>query len=193
MIKFLVEYIKNPRTVGAVFKSTKKLASRMVEDIDFDKCEVIAEFGAGTGVFTSEVIKRKNKNTLFFVFEINKKFCSILEERFARESNVFIINDSAENTKKYLKKHNKLNVDYIVSGLPFASLPKNISDSILDVANEILIDNGKFHTFQYSKFKFYIFREKFESLNVSKVMINMPPAYVLKCEKRKVYEMKKIS
>lgn len=183
MFKFLVEYIKNPRSVGAVFKSSKNLAKKMVEDINFENCNAIAEFGAGTGVFTQEIIERKKDETIFFVFEINRNFCEILEAKFGNYKNVIIINDSAEHAIKYLKKYNRNKVDYIVSGLPFASLPKTISHNVFKAVDDILTDDGRFLTFQYSKFKFDLFRENFDMEDVSRVMFNIPPAYVLECKK----------
>jgi phospholipid N-methyltransferase len=49
---FLKQYIKNPRMIGAVLPSSRNLARKMIEDIDFEKAECIVEYGPGTGVFT---------------------------------------------------------------------------------------------------------------------------------------------
>lgn len=45
-VKFLAEYIKHPRTIGAVTPSSKYLAQKMIENIDFEHCTAIAEYGA---------------------------------------------------------------------------------------------------------------------------------------------------
>ena len=91
------------------------------------------------------------------------------------------INDGAENIKMYLEIYEINKVDYVVSGLPFASLPKMISHMILDNTKNILKPDGKFITFQYSLVKKEFMRTYFQSISTKRVMINFPPAYVLKC------------
>lgn len=61
LVKFLIEYFKSPRTIGAVAPSSEKLAEKMVGDIDFKNSEVIIEYGPGTGVFTDKLVKRRRK------------------------------------------------------------------------------------------------------------------------------------
>ena len=59
MLNFLKEYIKHPRTVGAVAPSSRRLANGMMMPIDFENASCILEFGPGTGVFTEELIRRR--------------------------------------------------------------------------------------------------------------------------------------
>ena len=102
-VKFLREYFKSPRTVGAVAPSSKKLAEKMAHDIDFDSAKCIVEYGPGTGVFTERLMKKIKKHTLLMLVEYNEEFCKQLEEKYRKYSNVVVINDSAENVDKYLK------------------------------------------------------------------------------------------
>ena len=43
MFGFIKEFIKNPRIVGAVAPSGKRLAEKMIEDVDFRNCRWIVE------------------------------------------------------------------------------------------------------------------------------------------------------
>ena len=79
----------------------------------------------------------------------NKQFCKQLEERYSGNDNIIILNDSAENVDIYLKKYNLKKVDYVVSGLPFASLPKSVSNKILEKTRNILKKDGLFITFHF--------------------------------------------
>lgn len=54
-----------------------------------------------------------------------------LKKRYTDIENLYIINGSAENIDEYLKDFNIPYIDYVVSGLPFASLPRSISSNIL--------------------------------------------------------------
>jgi len=179
---FVLEYIKNPRFVGAVCPSGKYLADKMVNSINFKKAKCIVEFGPGTGVFTEKILSRIKEDALVILVEINKEFYNILRGIYGHKKNVIIINDSAENIDIILKEHSIENVDYILSGLPFASLPKEVSKNVLNKTCKILKGESEFITFQYSLFRLNFFREFFHDINYKKVIRNLPPAYVLKCK-----------
>lgn len=181
LVKFLIEYFKSPRTVGAVAPSSEKLAEEMVRDIDFENARCVVEYGPGTGVFTDKLVERKKKDTLLILLEYNKEFCKQLEKRYNEQDNIIIINDSAENLDKYLSKYNIKKVDYVVSGLPFASLPKNVSNKILDKTKSLLKKDGLFITFQYTLIKKGFIAGYFKKIDTERVVLNVPPAYVLRC------------
>ena len=66
---FLLQYITHPRTVGAILPSSKRLARKMVESIDFENAKCIVELGPGTGVFTENILKKRNKDTIIILIE----------------------------------------------------------------------------------------------------------------------------
>lgn len=179
---FIKQYVKNPKTVGAIAPSSEKLAYKMVEDINFLNASCIVEYGPGTGVFTEKILNKKKDSTIFIAIEYNEDFYEILKDRFKEETNFILINGSAENLREYLDKSNIDKVDYIVSGLPFASLPNDMSKRILKVTKEILKVKGEFITFQYTLLKMKLFRSYFGRIKSKKVLFNLPPAYVLKCK-----------
>jgi len=185
---FLFEYIKHPRTIGAVAPSSKHLAGNMMKPIDFNNCSCIAEYGAGTGIFTAELIRRRKNNTHLIIIEQNKSFCNLLRKRFGKLRNVHIINGDACRLRKYMLKYGITSVDYVISGLPFASLSPDISDRILSETRKVLSrSNGKFITFQYTLFKKALFERFFHIDNINYTLINLPSAFVLtmnpKCRK----------
>ncbi len=179
-IRFLAEYIKHPQTIGAVAPSSKYLAEKMIENIDFENCSVIAEYGAGTGIFTAEVIRHKKRDTKFLVIERNERFYRILRRRFAKCRNVYVIHGNAQNLRKYMQKCGADRIDCIISGLPFVSLPHKISERVLAETRKIIAQSGgKFITFQYTLFKKKLFERFFEISNISVAFRNFPPAFVL--------------
>lgn len=180
-IKFFAEYVKSPRTVGAVAPSSQKLAEKMIASIDFNNAGCIIEYGSGTGVFTEKLVKNKMKDTILVLVEYNRTFYEQLMDNYNKYNNIVIINDSAENVCKHLKEYNIKSVDYVVSGLPFASLPKDVSRRILKTTTKILVKNGLFITFQYTLLKKEFISGYFSHLNYERVLFNLPPAYVLKC------------
>ncbi|GAA0777470.1 rRNA adenine N-6-methyltransferase family protein [Clostridium subterminale] len=179
--RFLIQYILHPRTTGAILPSSKKLACKMIGNIDFNKCGCIVEFGPGTGIFTEEILKRRNKNTIIILIEYNEEFYRILRSKYEDMENVHIINDSAENIDYYITKYDINKVNYIVSGLPFASLPREMTEIILEKTKSILSNGGVFITFQYTKLKISLISNYFKNIKIKKEFFNIPPAYVFTC------------
>lgn len=180
-VRFLSEYIKHPMAVGAILPSSKRLAQKMVNGIDFNNCKCIVEYGPGTGVFTEEILKSRSYETKVVLIEYNYEFYNILKRRYKNEKNIYIINDSAENIYKYLVEYDISKVEYIVSGLPFASLPSDMGDNILRETKRILGRDGTFITFQYTQFKKAFIKNYFKDISINKEYLNIPPAYIFSC------------
>lgn len=180
-LSFLLQYIVKPRTVGAVLPSSKYLAKKMVESINFDAAKCIVEYGPGTGVFTEFILEKCSPTAVIILFEMNEEFCNLLTKRFGAQPNVYIFNESAANVGAKLSELGLPHADYIVSGLPFASLPQNVAVNILMQTKKCLAPAGQFITFQYSMLKWRMIGEFFAKIEVVREIRNIPPAYVLRC------------
>lgn len=180
-VSFLREYIKDIRNIGAVAPSSRFLSRKMVASIDFTRAKVIMEFGPGTGVFTAEIVKRMSKNTTLIVIESNPVFYQKLHDTYQSASNVEIINASAEHADSLHKERSLAAPDYIISGLPFAALPTEISHKILHDTSQLLNKQGVFITFQYTLLKRNLFASYFDNIEVTRELRNLPPAYILRC------------
>ncbi|MGG0904491.1 rRNA adenine N-6-methyltransferase family protein [Bacillus subtilis] len=178
---FLFQYIVNPRTVGAILPSSRYLGDKMVEGIDFKKAAYIVEYGPGTGVFTKKLLEKRRPETTILLVEQNEEFYLLLKETFKDEKNVFIVNGSAENSSQYAKDYGMPYIDYVISGLPFASLPKTVSANILLDTAKILKRDGEFITFQYTTLRKPFFEQFFTKIDVKRELRNVPPAYVFSC------------
>jgi len=187
MFHFLIQFLKNPRSIGAVAPSSRLLAEKMMEPIDFSAAKYIVEYGPGTGSFTKELIRRKKEETVLILIEQNRYFCGKLQSEYKHKKNVYIIQGSAEHVKKYLAMYKCPDVDYIISGLPFTSLPKELTKKIFINTQKVLGKKGIFITFQYSLVKRKLFERYFKLVEYKREFRNFPPAYVLvlKAKKKK--------
>jgi len=180
-LSFLLQYIAKPRTVGAVLPSSKYLAKKMVESINFDAANCIVEYGPGTGVFTELILEKSRPTTTIILFEMNAEFCNLLAKRFGAQPNVYIVNESAVNVGAKLLELGLQHADCVVSGLPFASLPQTVAVNILTQTKKCLAPTGQFITFQYSMLKWKMIGKFFAKIEVVREIRNIPPAYVLRC------------
>ncbi|MFZ5953100.1 MAG: class I SAM-dependent methyltransferase, partial [Candidatus Rifleibacteriota bacterium] len=144
---YVSQFCREPRTIGAIAPSSKHLAARMIEPIDFKRARVIVEYGPGCGVFTRHVLEKIDRDrTIFFGLELNEKMNRLASEK-APEAVIY--QDSAAAVKKYLRQYGVKHADAIISGLPWASFSESLQDEILSETVSGLKKNGVFTTFAY--------------------------------------------
>ena len=184
MANFLMEYLRRPRSVGAVAPSGRVLSEKMMEPIDFDAARLIVEFGPGTGAFTEQLCRRKRPETVLVLIEQNRSFYEAVRKRFRGEPNVVFVRGGAERADLILARLGLGPADYVVSGLPFASLPARVSLRIFAAVGRILAPEGRFITFQYTLAKERFFRRHFTLEQKLFALKTLPPAYVFVCRRR---------
>ncbi len=179
---FLNTFLKNPKQIGSITPSSRFLKNSMLKNINFRKAKYIVEYGAGTGILTREILAKTRKDAIIFCFEVNKKLYKYLKNSF-NDPRLFIINDSAENIKKYLESYNIPEIDYILSSLPFSNLSRQKKVRIITATLEVLNNSGKFILYRYSNnFKQYL-QYYFRKISTIFVPLNLPPTFVYVCQK----------
>lgn len=185
----LKQFVSQPFVIGAVAPSSRHLAAKMVEGLDLGGARSVVEFGPGTGVFTDAVLPRLGPQTKFVAIELNQRMAAVFRER---HPGVALVNDSVEHVRRICDEHAMGDVDYIISGLPWASFPDDLQDRILRGVLATLRPGGQLVTFGYhigtwlkAGKSFYgklpgLFA-KVERSNA--VWRNIPPAFVVRCTK----------
>ncbi len=179
MLRFLREYIKTPDTIGAIAPSSRRLAAAMTDVIDFQRARCIVEYGAGTGVFTREVAAGKRPDTVYIVIEQNERFYGMLRRQFQGMPGVVLVHGDAGDVCRFLNEQGFGHADYIISGLPFTSLPEQTSRRILAQTRKAIGKEGVFVTFQYTLLRKKLLESYFRIQRTVRVWCNLPPAYVL--------------
>ena len=181
-ILFFKTFLKDPKEIGSIIPSSRFLIKDLLKNIDFKNATCIVEYGPGTGCITLEILKKARKDAKIFCFEINKKLYKYLKENI-KDERLIIINESAENIKKSLKKHKISKVDYVVSGMPFSTIPDNKKHIIIQETKSALKANGKFVIYQFlNNFKNHL-SSYFSKISTGYVTLNIPPCFVYICEK----------
>jgi phosphatidylethanolamine/phosphatidyl-N-methylethanolamine N-methyltransferase len=179
-LNFFKEFLKQRRVVGAISPSSKFLAKRMVASIDFNKARVIVEFGAGTGIFTKEILKHMHPEAKLLVFETQASFCELIKSEIS-DNRMLLINDSAEKVGEYLNQSGFEKADHIVSSLPFTVIPTQIKMGILNQSVKFLNTKGSFIQFQYSLNAHKLLKSKFKNVKLDFTPMNIPPAFIYRC------------
>jgi phospholipid N-methyltransferase len=135
------------------------------------------EFGAGTGVYTEEILKRLHPEGTFLAFEIEPDLASAVAARL-KDPRLRVINDSAEHVDGYLEG---AKADYIVSSVPFTSLPTDVRRSLLEAARGALAPDGQMLVLQYSTTVLPDLERTFTRIRRRFSPLNVPPAFLFAC------------
>lgn len=163
----------------------------MLSGIDFARLSTIVEYGPGTGVFTHAVLQRLrdagNTAARVVALELNPRLAGELRETFpdveVRHANAVDIDRELGDAFG--------NVDLVVSGLGWPSIPLAPRSEILAKTRNALAPTGRFRTFGYHiglcmpgawHFRRTV-RDLFSGVTISPVIWkNLPPAFVYRCE-----------
>ncbi len=176
-IKTTIAFTSNILTTGAFFETSKNVEKEITSLIDSNRQGVIVEFGMGHGNITKEILNQMGPKCHLFAFEVNSKFCEHVEAILVDER-LTIINDSAENFKKYVPQE----LTNIISSIPFSFLTKDQTKSILNFSYAQLENNSFFSQVLYTKFNFKKFQKVFDECEL-KNLGGFPTEYIYHCKK----------
>ena len=178
-MSYFKEFLKH-KSVGAISSSSKAMGNKMYGSLKLNEAKAVVEFGAGDGVFTTEILKLIGPNTKFFVFETNELFYKILKEKI-NDERVILINDSAEKIGFYIKNQKINKIDYIISALPLSLIPVDIKNSIIQNSIKYLKNDGQYVQFQYTPYDYRRLKRYFNKVKLSLTFTNFPPAFLYRC------------
>jgi phosphatidylethanolamine/phosphatidyl-N-methylethanolamine N-methyltransferase len=163
----------------------------MLAPIDFAAARTIVEFGPGTGAFTRQIAARLAPGGRFLGIELNQTFVRELAAEFPR---LTFVQGSVANLDQILVAQGIGDIDAIVCGLPWATLPISLQDTVFAAIDRALVPGGAFVTFGYLQslvlpgawaLRRRLGRNFAEVSHSSVVWRNIPPAFAYICRKRR--------
>ncbi|REJ75349.1 MAG: hypothetical protein DWQ47_07660 [Acidobacteria bacterium] len=184
-LEFLSAFFKDPLAVGAVAPSGPALSRKMVEGVEPSPDSMILELGPGTGPVTKAVSRILPDPDCYLAIELNEKFVDRLRKD---HPDLRIVQGSADDAVAIHKESGLGKVGYIISSLPFVSLPSEVTSSILNELDKFMEKGCVFRTFQYAhgyrlppavKLRERL-EERYGPTERSPLVVrNVPPAYTL--------------
>ncbi|MBB6730582.1 class I SAM-dependent methyltransferase [Cohnella zeiphila] len=178
---FFRKFVQDPKQVGSVAPSSRFLAEAMTRPIPWEKAVSVAELGAGTGAITREIAKRARPSTNVYLFEKDAKMRRRLAEAYPQ----YGCFANAENVLDVLERAGLEPLDGIVSGLPFYNFSESLRSRLIGQIEGALKPDGLFVAFQYSLQMKKRLAAAFEIERIGFVALNLPPAFVYVCRKRR--------
>jgi phosphatidylethanolamine/phosphatidyl-N-methylethanolamine N-methyltransferase len=143
---FLAEFLKHPRSVGAIAPSSRFLAKAICDAAELTKRSVVVEFGPGTGAFTSRIASTLNETQRYIGIEINRYFFEELQREFPQ---LTFSCTSVEKLVDVMDTAGIASIDAIICGLPWASLPIEVQTTTFRAMRAFMREGAVFCTFAY--------------------------------------------
>jgi phospholipid N-methyltransferase len=172
---FLRGFIKHPVMVGSVIPSSKILIDKMLEPVDWQNTKLFVEYGPGVGTFTQHILDRLAPDATLLTIDTNADFTAYLNGKFA-DSRLEAVTGSAANVRKILADRGFGDADYILSGLPFSTLPPGVGPKIAAETAAALRPGGAFLVYQFSPKVRSFIAPYFERIDKGFEWRNIPPA-----------------
>jgi phospholipid N-methyltransferase len=184
-LQFLQAFLKNPLKVGAITPSSPQLAAEMLHGIEPDVDNIVLELGVGTGAITKYLEDVIPDSRSYFGIELDEALVRSLNTKFP---DLDIVCGNAADAYEIHKASGLGKVRYLVCCLPFVSLPKEVSDSVLVEIEKFMNEGCELRIFQYAHGYFLPPAIKLRELLKSRygkskrsplVLNNVPPAFTL--------------
>lgn len=173
--QFLRGFLKNPVMVGSIIPSSRLLIEKMLDPVDWANTRLFVEYGPGVGTFTRPILDRLGPDATLVAIDTNADFTSYLNESID-DPRLIAVTGSAADVGKILADRGLGQADYILSGLPFSTLPPGVGEDIAEATAGAIRPGGAFLVYQFSpKVKNFI-DPHFERIERGFEWINVPPA-----------------
>jgi phospholipid N-methyltransferase len=180
MLLFLRNYLKHPRMLGAMIPSSRFVVDEVLGKVDWDRAKVIVEYGPGVGTFTTEILKRMRPDAALIVFELNKDFAKFLRQKVA-DARFHVVQGSAAQVDSVLAEKGHVGADYVISGIPFSTMPAAERDAIIRKTHKVLNPEGAFLVYQVSGAVGPHLQRVFSNVDRDYEPLNLLPAKLFYC------------
>ena len=173
--QFLRGFLKNPVMVGSIIPSSRVLIDKMLGPVDWASTKLFVEYGPGVGTFTRPILERLGPDARLVTIDTNADFTRYLREQID-DPRLIPINGSAADVEKILAERELGSADYVLSGLPFSTLPPGVGDAIAKATAKVIRPGGAFLVYQFSPKVRDFIAPHFEPIKRGFEWINVPPA-----------------
>jgi phospholipid N-methyltransferase len=177
---FALNFFRHPFMLGSIWPSSRYLVDEVLKPIDWERAQVIVEYGPGVGTITAEILSRMRPDAHLLVLETNEAFVKFLKGSFS-DPRLHIANESAADVGVVLRRLNLPAAQYVVSGIPLGSMPEALRADIVAKTRVALAPGGQFLVYQFTSRVLPVLQRTFQDVSRSMEKRNIPPAHLFVC------------
>ena len=173
--QFLRGFLKHPVMVGSIIPSSRVLIDKMLGPVDWANTRLFVEYGPGVGTFTRHVLDRLGPDATLVTIDTNPDFTSYLRKSID-DPRLVAVTGSAADVEQILAERSLGQADYVLSGLPFSTLPPGVGDAIGEATAKVIRPGGAFLVYQFNPKVRDFIKPYFERIERGFEWVNVPPA-----------------
>jgi len=174
---FVKGFVQHPTMVGALAPSSGRTIRRVLAPVDWDACRVFVEYGPGVGTFCRPVLDRLRRDARLIVIDTNPLFIAYLQATI-RDPRFSAVLGSAADVAQIIAAHGADHADYVLSGLPFSTLPPGVGPAIMAATRDVLRQGGAFLVYQYTTCARQMMAGYFGRIDKGFEPVNLPPCVI---------------
>jgi phospholipid N-methyltransferase len=178
---FARNFFRHPRMLGSIVPSSRFLVRQLLEPINWGRARVIVEYGPGVGGITREVLRQMRADATLVAIETNPDFVRHLNETIS-DPRLHVVAGSAAQVDLILRRLGLTSADYIISGIPFSTIPAAERELILRKTVAVLEPGGAFLLYQFSKRILHDLTRVFGYVGRQFQPLNLLPAHLFICQ-----------
>jgi phosphatidylethanolamine/phosphatidyl-N-methylethanolamine N-methyltransferase len=174
---FVRQFLHDPKGVAAIVPSSRWLEQRIVRNAVITQAATVVELGPGTGGTTRALLRAMSPQARLLSIELNPQFHAHISKQI-RDTRLHVECGSAERITEFLEARRLPAADAIVSGIPFSTMPPQVSERIATAVAAALRPGGRFVAYQWTP---WVARFTTPHLGEPKLeweLANMPPMRV---------------
>lgn len=144
---FFKGFLKHPGMVGSVIPSSAALVNKVLASVEWSRVKLFVEYGPGVGTFTLPILERLPADAELVAIDLNPDFIEFLR-REVRDPRLKLVRGSAADVRRIIADLGHDEADYVLSGLPFSTLPEGVGDRIAAETAAVLKPGGAFLIYQ---------------------------------------------
>ena len=131
VLLFARNFFRHPRMLGSLVPSSRFLIRELLDPIRWDRARVIVEYGPGVGGITAEILQRMRPDAQLIAIETNAEFVKHLRQSLP-DDRLHVVSGSAADVRSILESLGIDRASYVISGIPFSTLPRMQREHILE-------------------------------------------------------------
>jgi phospholipid N-methyltransferase len=173
-------FIKHPKMLGSLIPSSRFLVNKVLSEVDWPRARVFLEYGPGVGTFTTEILRQMRPDAVLIALETNADFVRFLRGK-VRDERLHVIHGSAAEADAALARLNLRQADYVISGIPYTTIPPQVRESILRKTHSVLHPTGAFLVYQFTRTVLPYLQQVFGLVHQDFEPLNVMPARLFFC------------
>lgn len=171
---FFRGFLENPGMVASVVPSSQATIDAMLAKVDWSRCRLFVEYGPGVGTFTTHILDCLPPDARLLAIDTNARFVDFLNETID-DPRFEVVLGSAADVESIVRASGHTHADYVISGIPFSSLPPEVAQRIVDATYAVMSDGGAFMTYQFRSTARDLTTARFDRTDTGLALLNVPP------------------